>query len=71
MIVIKAQRFRTREKNRRDALRRLQDFIAAAIVTRKKRKPTRPSRASVERRLDDKTRRGRTKRLRGRPPDGD
>jgi ribosome-associated protein len=71
VIVIKAQRFRTQEKNRQDALQRLQDFIAAAMVTRKKRKPTRPSRASVERRLDAKTRQGRTKRLRRRIPEQD
>ena len=71
VIVIKAQRFRTQEKNRQDALERLRSLVDAATVKPTPRKATRPSRASVKRRLDAKTRRGQTKRLRGRIPDSD
>ena len=63
-LVIKAQRFRTQEKNRADALGRLRDMIIAATQVAKKRKPTKPTRASQRRRLDSKTKRGQTKRLR-------
>lgn len=65
VIVIKAQRFRTQEKNRADALLRLQALIRAAMVTRRKRIPTRATIASKARRLDSKTRHGRHKQLRG------
>lgn len=71
VIVIKAQRFRNQEKNRAEALERLRDLIASALRVAKARKATRPTRASRQRRLDDKTQRGRTKRLRGRPPDSE
>ena len=64
VLVIKAQRFRTQQKNRDDAVERLRALILAATRVPKKRKVTRPSRASQQRRLDSKTRRGRTKRLR-------
>ena len=66
VIVIKAQRFRAQDKNRYDALTRLQKIIEAVTVTRKARKPTKPSKASQLKRLDSKTRRARTKALRGR-----
>ncbi len=66
VIVIKAQRFRTREKNRAEALERLRELIASTLRVVKSRKATRPTHASRQRRLDDKTQRGRTKRLRGR-----
>ncbi len=65
VIVIKAQQFRTQEKNRAAALERLQSLIRDVAVTRKARKPTKPTRASKQKRLDSKTRRGQTKRLRG------
>ena len=65
MIVIKAQRFRSREKNRADALSRLRDIIRSAAATPRARRPTRPSRNAQIRRVDDKTRRGRVKHLRG------
>lgn len=65
VVIIKAQKFRTREKNREDALERLQELVKTAAVTRKARKPTKATRASRKRRLDSKTRRGRTKALRG------
>lgn len=66
VVVIKAQRFRSLEKNRDDARARLFELIAKASVKRKARKTTRPTRASQVRRVDTKVRRGRTKALRGR-----
>jgi len=69
VIIIKAQRFRTQEKNRAEALERLRELIVASLQVAKTRKATRPTRASQRRRLDDKTLRGRTKRLRGKVAD--
>ena len=66
VIIIKAQQFRTREKNREDALQRLQEIIEGVTVVQKKRRPTKPSKGSKKKRLDSKTRRGKTKALRGR-----
>lgn len=68
-IVIKAQRHRTQEKNRADALERLAQFIRDASHIPKTRRPTRPTRASQKRRMDEKNRRGRVKALRGRVQD--
>jgi len=65
VIVIKAQRFRSQEKNREDALARLQDLVGKAAVTPRSRKATRPTRRSREKRMDSKTRRGEVKSLRG------
>ena len=65
IIVIKAQRFRSQDKNREDALSRLQTLIKSVTVARKKRKPTKPSKGSQLRRVDGKTRRGKLKGLRG------
>ncbi|WP_372614812.1 alternative ribosome rescue aminoacyl-tRNA hydrolase ArfB [Halomonas sp.] len=65
VVVIKAQRFRTLEQNRADALERLRELIREAIKQRKVRKPTRPTRGSQRRRVDTKTRKGKTKALRG------
>ncbi len=65
ILVIKAQRFRTREKNRADALNRLRDIIRSAAVTEKARRPTRPTRSSQQKRMDSKTRRGQVKQNRG------
>ena len=65
IIVIKAQRFRSQDKNRDEALNRLQTLIKSVTVTRKKRKPTKPSKGSQIRRVDSKTKRGQTKSLRG------
>ena len=64
IVIIKAQRFRSQEKNREDALARLADLIGAALVQRKKRIPTRPGKAARQNRLEEKTRRGYQKRLR-------
>jgi len=69
IIIIKAGKYRTREKNREDALERLQGLIKGVAVVQKARKPTRATRSSRKRRLDSKTRRGRTKALRGRVTD--
>jgi ribosome-associated protein len=63
-IVIDAQRLRSQEQNRADALDRLLTMIRAALVEPKPRKPTRPTRASKERRLAGKARDARTKKLR-------
>jgi ribosome-associated protein len=69
IIVLKAQRFRSQEKNRDDALRRLRNLIQYALREQKPRKTTRPSKTSVAKRLDSKTRRGQLKRSRNRPVD--
>ena len=65
VVVIKAQRFRTREKNVEDALERLRELVAKATARRKARIATKPSRNAKAKRVDSKTRRGRTKSLRG------
>lgn len=69
VIVIKAQRFRSQEKNRDDALERLRLLICAATKTQKKRRPTKPSRNAQKKRMDSKTHRGRVKTLRGKVQD--
>lgn len=66
MITIKAQQFRTQEQNREDALNRLKELIVAAMVVQKKRRETKPTRASKERRLKGKNIKSQTKSLRGR-----
>jgi ribosome-associated protein len=65
VIVISAQRFRTQEQNKRDALERLQALVDEASIEPKVRRPTRPSRASKQRRLEGKQQRGQVKRTRG------
>lgn len=67
LILITAVRFRTQERNRADALQRLQDLLDKAAVAPVKRVATRPTRASKERRLQAKTRRSGVKSGRGRP----
>ncbi|MCK5356566.1 MAG: aminoacyl-tRNA hydrolase [Methyloprofundus sp.] len=66
VIVIKAQQFRTQEKNREDALARLKDIIQGALIVQKLRRATKPSRAAKKRRLNNKAQRSKTKALRGR-----
>jgi ribosome-associated protein len=66
VIVIKAQRYRTRERNRDDALARLQGLVDGAAIVPRPRKPTRPTKASHRRRVEAKFRRGRVKATRGR-----
>lgn len=65
-IVISAQRFRTQEHNKRDAYERLAEMIGEALIEPKTRRATKPTRASKERRLTNKTQRSTTKNLRGR-----
>jgi ribosome-associated protein len=65
ILVIRADRFRTQERNREDARERLAELIRQATIVPKRRVATKPSRASKERRRDDKKKRGRVKRLRG------
>ncbi|MDP1864328.1 MAG: alternative ribosome rescue aminoacyl-tRNA hydrolase ArfB [Thiobacillus sp.] len=65
VVVIKAQAFRSLEKNRAEALRRLHDLIASVAVLPKKRRPTQPTRSSVKKRLEGKTRRATVKAGRG------
>jgi len=65
VVVIKAQQSRSQEKNREEALKRLQELIVGVAVTPRPRKPTRPTRSSQKKRLDSKTRRGAVKALRG------
>lgn len=64
VIIIKAQRYRTQDKNRTDALERLQTLIISAGYSPKKRTPTKPSRSAKKKRLDGKSRRGEIKSLR-------
>ncbi|MBW4050323.1 MAG: aminoacyl-tRNA hydrolase [Proteobacteria bacterium] len=64
-LLIIARNHRTQEANRREALERLSDLLRRALVAPKARKATRPSRASKQRRLERKTQRQGTKRLRG------
>jgi ribosome-associated protein len=64
LVVIDAQRLRSLEQNRADALERLRTMIRAALVEPKPRRKTRPTRASKERRLQGKTQRGKVKVLR-------
>ncbi|WP_055074739.1 alternative ribosome rescue aminoacyl-tRNA hydrolase ArfB [Pseudanabaena sp. 'Roaring Creek'] len=65
IIIIKAQQHRTQDQNRDDALSRLQQLIQSVTVIPTKRKPTKPSRTAQNRRIEDKTRRGEVKALRG------
>lgn len=65
VLVIKAQRFRSLEKNRADALERLRELVWAVTQVAKKRVPTRPGRGVKQRRLAEKKGRGRLKSMRG------
>lgn len=61
VVVIKAQEFRSLEKNRAEALRRLQELIAGVAVLPKKRRPTKPTRTAVAKRMENKARRATVK----------
>jgi ribosome-associated protein len=65
VVVIKSQQYRSQDKNRDAALERLRALIKNVMVTRKKRKPTKPSKGAVKRRLDSKAKRGIIKASRG------
>ncbi len=65
VVIIKAQAFRSLEKNRAEALRRLEELIAKVAATPKQRRPTKPTRGSIMRRLAGKARRAAVKSGRG------
>ena len=65
VVVIKAQESRSLERNKEDALRRLQELVDQAGVVAKARKATRPTKGSQRRRVDSKVRAGKIKALRG------
>jgi ribosome-associated protein len=67
-LVIEASRFRTQDKNRQDALERLRHLVARAMRKPRRRKPTAPTGAARERRLEIKRRRGATKQARAAGP---
>jgi ribosome-associated protein len=69
VLVITAQRHRTQERNRQDALDRLIALIRRAVPPPVPRRPTKPTAAAKRRRLDAKARRGAIKQLRGAGPD--
>jgi len=69
VVVIKVQEHRSQEKNRVAALARLQELVKRVTVTRKKRRPTKPTLGSQQRRLERKTKRGETKQLRKNLPE--
>ena len=71
IIVIKAQRYRTQEKNRIEALERLKSLIKSVTAVKKKRISTKPTRAAKTRRMDEKKKRGRDKQLRRKVMDTD
>ena len=64
VVIIKAQRFRSLDKNRDDALARLQAIVDHAAIVRAPRKPTRPTKGSQRRRVEEKVRRGKVKAAR-------
>lgn len=64
VLIIKAQAYRTQERNREDALERLRELLAKVTHERKKRIPTKPTRAAKRRRLESKARKGERKSLR-------
>ena len=66
VVVIKAQRYRSQDKNRADALARLQDLVVSAATVPRARKATKPTRSSQRRRVDSKVKRGELKAARSR-----
>jgi ribosome-associated protein len=69
VIVLKAQRFRTQERNRADALERLRELIHSVAITRRTRIATAPGAGALARRAEEKKRQSRLKSERRRPPD--
>ena len=67
IVIIKAQRFRTQERNRADALLRLQELVDAAAHVPRVRRATKPTQGSQRRRVDSKVKRGRIKAARSKP----
>ena len=69
VLRVTSQRHRSQSRNKDTALARLRSLVAAALIPRKKRRPTRPTKTSAEARIAMKKRRGGIKRLRSEPPD--
>lgn len=69
VIVIKSQRFRSQDRNRQAALQRLKDLLQETMRKPKKRIPTRPGKKVIQKRLNEKTRRGAIKKTRSKPRD--
>lgn len=69
IVVIKAQEFRTQERNRRAALERLVELLKSVLVEQKPRRKTSPSKRTKKKRIDSKRRRGYLKRSRSRTDD--
>ncbi len=69
VIIIKAQQHRTQEKNKTEALSRLQALIQQAVITQRPRRATKPSKNARKKRMDKKTQRGKVKNLRGKVSD--
>lgn len=67
VVIIKAQRYRSQDKNRTEALQRLQELVQSAIFTPKARRATKPTRVSQLRRMDKKTQHGQKKNMRAKP----
>ncbi|TKB93992.1 MAG: aminoacyl-tRNA hydrolase [Nitrospira sp.] len=65
VITIKAQQYRSQEQNREDALTRLSELIRSVAIPRKKRRATKPTKSSQNRRIESKKKQGRLKALRG------
>jgi ribosome-associated protein len=61
VVVIKAQRYRSQERNREDAIARLREIVEQSVAVPPPRRPTRPTRSSQRRRVEAKVRRGQTK----------
>jgi len=66
VVIVKGQRYRSQDKNREDALARLQELVDAAAIVPRARKATKPTRGSQRRRVDSKVKRGQVKATRGR-----
>ena len=66
IVVIKAQRYRSQDRNRDDALARLHELVESAATVLPPRKPTKPTKGSQRRRVDSKVKRGQIKATRGR-----
>lgn len=71
VLILEASRFRTQEQNRQEAINRLVELVRQAVHKPRLRKKTRPSAASIERRLKEKRRRSENKKLRRRVPDNE
>ncbi len=69
VVTVRADQRRSQVRNREEAVARLERRLADALVTKKKRRATRPTRGSQRRRVEAKRRRGETKKLRRRPID--